>query len=90
LNKTEKLICGYILELFVVINFASTCDNECQKIQLKKITSNKNLFGDLPNSSFKFILPDLSLGDKSAVFNVYDYSICKFLFFILFVWKFKF
>jgi hypothetical protein len=77
MNKTEKLICDYILELFIVINFPSSCDNQCQRIQLNKLTSNKNLFGDLPNNSLKFILPDLSLLETPAIFHVYDFRICK-------------
>ncbi len=76
-NKTEKLICAYVLELFVIINFPIFCDYDCQMKQFNILTTNKNLFGDLPNSSLKFSLPDITLPDEPIVFHVYDFAICK-------------
>ena len=76
-NKTEKLLCSYVLELTVVINFPSTCDNECQQRQIDTLTTNRNLFGDLPNSSLKFSLPDVTLPDAPVVFFIHQFAICK-------------
>ena len=76
-NKTERLLCSYVLELTVVINFPSTCDNECQQSQIDSLTTNRNLFGDLPNSSLKFSLPDVTLPDAPVVFFIHNFAICK-------------
>lgn len=68
--KWRKLVCNYILALFIGINFPSYCDNKCQSIQLYHLTYDKNPFGNLSDLSLKFVM-----SDKNSIESPTEYSI---------------
>ncbi|CAF0841093.1 unnamed protein product [Rotaria sordida] len=77
MNNTNKLICNYMLELFVGINFSSYCDDICQTAEVNFITSNKNLFGDLPNSSLKFSLSNISPSEEPILYYIHNVALYR-------------
>ncbi|CAF1225730.1 unnamed protein product [Rotaria sp. Silwood1] len=76
-NNREKLICSYILELFVGINFPSYCADKCQTVEINFITSNRKLFGDLPNSSLKFSLPLINSPKQSILYYIHNVALYR-------------
>jgi len=72
--KWTKLVCNYILELFVQINFLSYCDNLCQSIQLYYLTSDKNPFGNL---SLKFVMSDNNSIESPTEYSIQNVILCK-------------
>ncbi|CAF3794409.1 unnamed protein product [Rotaria sp. Silwood1] len=76
-NNREKLICSYILELFVGINFPSYCADKCQTVEINFITSNRKLFGDLPNSSLKFSLPHINSPKQSILYYIHNVALYR-------------
>jgi hypothetical protein len=67
------IVCDYILELYVEIDFSPNCNKDCQSVEVDHWTLDQNPFGNL---SFKFSITDENLIKSSIEYSIEYIDLC--------------
>jgi len=76
--KSTKLLCDYLLELFVGIDFPSYCNDDCHSVELRRLISNINLLND---SELRFSVRKQNSKGTIIEYYIQNIVLCKFNYF---------